>query len=101
MNAFERKAGMEASTQIVPFLLSSAFGLLSGIMFNLIVGNLDGAGYLVEQLNLGLVEIPFIVLCAVIVRKYGWRSGILFCVFGIGVSATFFYHEKSITPVVF
>ncbi|MBT4482776.1 MAG: DUF2232 domain-containing protein [Candidatus Latescibacteria bacterium] len=82
-------------------LLTLFLGLFSGFLFAFIVGSLDAADYLMEQISIGIVEVPFIILFAVFDRKYGWKD-CLFCVFlGIVVTTTMTIENKSILPVVY
>ncbi len=78
-----------------------SLGFLSGAVFTVIVGSLDTTSYLVEQLSIGLVEVPFIVFCAVCERKYGWRNFLLYVFLGTFASILLTFSEKSITPVIF
>ncbi|MFC1692311.1 DUF2232 domain-containing protein [Candidatus Latescibacterota bacterium] len=82
-------------------LLSVVLGLLSGILFSFIVGSLDTPDYLFEQISIGFIEIPFIILYAVYERKYGWERALLAVFIGSASALAMDYQYLSITPVVF
>ena len=92
---------MVISIPIVRQMFKITLGLLSGAVFTVIVGSLDTSGYLVEQLSIGFVEVPFIVFCAVVKRKFGWKNVLLYVFLGTFVSILLSLSEKSITPAVF
>ena len=51
---------MALSTPKTSLMFGILLGLLSGVLFTIILGHLDTSDYLVEQLSIGFVEIPFI-----------------------------------------
>ena len=91
-----------ADTDIVKGYAVSAFsGLGAGALFSWIVGDFNAADYLIEFMSIGPLEIPFILACMVLVRKYGWRSGIFFTVSGLVASILLFRSTESVAPLVF
>lgn len=82
-------------------LIVPGIGFAAGLGFSLLIGGLDPARYLLEELTLGPFEIPFIVLAAVCTRLYGLRAGIVFSLFGALGSAAPFLTEYSSTIVIF
>ena len=61
---------MAFPAQIDRRLLILFLGLISGFLFTFIVGSLDAADYLMEQLSIGVIEVPFIILFAVLAPVY-------------------------------
>ena len=92
---------MASSASKVSIMYWVGFGIISGVLFTLIVGHINIATYIFDQLGIGLFEIPLIISFAVFVRKFGWKKGGICAVFGAGISAAILFPEKSITPVVF
>ena len=92
---------MVIPAQIDRRLLTLFFGLFSGFLFTFIVGSLDTADYLMEQLSIGIIEVPFIILFAVFDRKYGWKHCLFFVFLGIVISVILTFENKSITPVIY
>ena len=82
-------------------LLTAGAGLFGGFLFTWIVGDLNAAHYLIELMSIGPLEIPFVILVAVIVRKYGWHVGLVYSLLGTAVSLLMFSPEISATPVIF
>lgn len=76
-------------------------GFVAGLAFSYILGDLDPERYLIKELTLGPVEIPFIVLTAVCTRKYGWLAGFGLSLFGGLGSAALFLPGYSATPVIY
>ena len=76
-------------------------GLGAGLLFAFIVGDLDSPTYLIEQLSIGFIEVPFVVIAALIVRKFGWKYGFLYAFCGSVLSSAFMESIGSITPIVF
>ncbi|MFA6470602.1 MAG: DUF2232 domain-containing protein [Candidatus Latescibacterota bacterium] len=75
--------------------------MLSGLFFALLMGGMDASGYLLNQLTIGPAEIPFIALAAFIARKYGWKTGIVYTVFGIIGTCSLLIPDLTLTPGVF
>ncbi len=82
-------------------LLLHLTGLIFGLVFTYIVGYLDTADYLIEQWSIWILEIPSIVLIAVMVKKTGWRRFLFYAVFGVLSSWSLTFGEGSITPLVY
>ena len=76
-------------------------GIVAGLAFSFILGDLDPSRYLIVELTFGPVELPFIVLAAVCTRKYGWLAGIVFSLLGGLGSAAPFLTGHSVTPMIF
>jgi len=82
-------------------MINAVLGVCAGFLFTYIVGSLDTADYLIEQMSIWIIEVPFMILAAVVARKFGWR---LFLVFlGTGMLSTAFltYGDGSIASFVF
>ncbi|MBN1290470.1 MAG: DUF2232 domain-containing protein [Candidatus Latescibacteria bacterium] len=92
---------MTTSAQIHKLLVSSGAGIFAGALLTWIVGDFNAAYYLVELMSIGPLEIPFIVLAAVIVHKFGWQMGIVFTVSGTVVSMSMFVPEVSIASIIY
>ncbi len=87
--------------QSVHVLLGSCLSIFSGFLFTYIVGYLDPPFYLLEQMTIILIELPFVVLYAVLVRKHDWMMGCLYAFLGTVVSFVLTFQSMSITPIVF
>lgn len=92
---------MTVSSPLARTGLAVAAGLGAGGLFAFIVGDLDAPTYLIEQLSIGFIEVPFVVVAALIMRKFGWRYGLLFTFTGAVIASAFMPTLGSITPVVF
>jgi len=82
-------------------LFGFLLGLFLGVLFTVILGSLDMSDYLVEQLSIGFVELPFIVFWAVFEKKYGWKNAFSYVLIGTVVSLLLSFQLKSITPMVY
>jgi len=83
------------------WILIPGAGLLSGLIFALLMGGMDASGYLLNQLTVGPAEIPFIALAALIARKYGWRMGVIYTVFGMTGTCSLLIPNLTLTPGIF
>lgn len=92
---------MDTSVRLHQYLLAAGAGIFGGAFFTWIVGDLNSAHYLIELMSIGPIEIPFVILAAVIVRKYGLNNGLVYSLIGITASAFMFTPNISMTPVVF
>lgn len=81
--------------------LTAGIGLCAGALFTWIMGNLDVAHYVVELMSISPLEIPFIVLAAVLVRKFTWFMGLVYILVGTAASFYMIFPNVSITSVVF
>ena len=87
--------------QSVQVLLGSCLSIFSGFLFTYIVGYLDPPFYLLEQMTIILIELPFVVFYAVLMRKHDWMMGCLYAFLGTVVSFVLTFQSMSITPIVF
>lgn len=92
---------MTVSSALARVGLAICAGLGAGGLLAFIAGDLDAPSYLIEQLSIGFIEAPFIVLAALIVRKFGWKYGFLYAFSGVAISSAFMDSIGSITPFVF
>jgi len=92
---------MDTSVRLHQSLLVAGTGIFGGAFFTWIVGDLNTAHYLIELMSIGPLEIPFVLLAAIIVRKYGWHNGLAYSIIGVAVSALMFTPNISMTPVVY
>ncbi len=88
------------SDKSAPIIIPGA-GLLSGIVFGLLFGDLDPYRFVVEELTMGPVEIPFIITAAYVLGRFGWKTGCAFTLLGALGSWVTFAPAISVTPVVF
>ena len=87
--------------QVVHLLLGSGLSLLSGILFTYIIGVLDSSQYLLEQMSIVLIELPFVVCYAVLVRKYDWLICCAYAFLGTAASFALIFPGNTVTPLVF
>ncbi len=83
------------------YVLAMAIGIPAGLLFAWIVGALDAADYLVEQLSIGVIEVPFAVAIAAFVRIHGWRAGSLLAVCGTAAAVALAPDPGLVTAPVF
>ncbi len=83
------------------WILSPGMGLLVGFIFSFLMGGIDPSRYLIEQMTIMPLEVPFIILTAVLVRKYGILPGAAYAVAGTVGSALPFFPAISIPPMIF
>jgi hypothetical protein len=76
-------------------------GLVTGVLFSFLIGELDAARYLVEELTFGPFEIPFIVAVALCVLKFGRLAGGVFALFGFIGSGVVFLPGFTTTSLIF
>ncbi len=76
-------------------------GFLLGIVFSLVFGDLDPYRFVVEELTMGPVEIPFILAAAYVIGRFGWKMEFVFTLCGVIGSWSAFAPSYSVTPVVF
>ncbi|MCE5249283.1 YybS family protein [bacterium] len=92
---------MVYSNRLNQLIVSLGAGVSAGALFTWIVGDIDAAHYVVEFLSIGPIEIPFIVLAAVLSRKYSWGMGAVYTLIGTAVSLFMAYPGFSVTSVIF
>ena len=83
------------------WILIPGAGLLAGLIFTLLMGSMDASRYLLNQLTIGPAEIPFIVLAAVVARKYGWINGGIYTIAGTAASCALLIPDLTLTPGIF
>jgi hypothetical protein len=76
-------------------------GLLAGSIFTLLMGSMDASRYLLNQLTIGPVEIPFIILAAIVARKYGRMHWSIYTVAGTAASCALLIPDLTLTPGIF
>ena len=92
---------MENSARTQQFPLTAGIGFIAGALFTWIVGELDGARYVIELLSIGPIEIPFVAAAAVLSRKYTWTVGLAYVITGMVASVLMLFPTVSITSVIF
>ncbi len=101
MILFGKKDTKTKQAQVVHLLLGSGLSLLSGILFTYIIGVLDSSQYLLEQMSIVLIELPFVVCYAVLVRKYDWLICCAYAFLGTAASFALIFPGNTVTPLVF
>ena len=97
----KRKIEMAIQSQFLYVLFGSFISLVMGVLFTFIVGDLNPPHYLLELMSQILVELPFIAIYALLVRKFDWLIGFVYLVLGSAASFAVVFPEMSITPIVF
>jgi len=101
MILFGKKDTKTKQAQVIHLLLGSGLSLLSGILFTYIIGSLDSSQYLLEQMSIVLIELPFVVCYAVLVRKYDWLICCAYAFLGTAASFALIFPGNPVTPLVF
>ena len=83
------------------WILLPGMGLVVGCLFSFLLGGIDPARYLIEQMTIMPLEVPFIVLAAVLARKYGILPGVAYAIAGTVGAVLPFLPAVSIPPMLF
>ena len=87
--------------QLVHIILGSGLSILLGVLFTFIIGDINASQYLLELMSMLLIEVPFVVLYAILVRKHDWLMGLVYASLGTAASFTVSIPVMSVTPIVF
>lgn len=83
------------------WILIPGMGLLVGCLFSFLLGGIDPARYLIEQMTIMPLEVPFIVLAAILVRKYGMLPGVVYSFAGVVGASLPFLPGISFLPMIY
>jgi len=92
---------MAYQAKLIHIMLGSSLSILLGVLFSFIIGDLNAFQYLLELMSMLLIEVPFIVIYAVLVRKCDWQMGLVYVLLGTAASFAISIPEMSITPIIF
>ncbi|MFC1607407.1 DUF2232 domain-containing protein [Candidatus Latescibacterota bacterium] len=92
---------MEYNERLKRFTFAVAAGISAGAFFSWMVGDIDAAHYVVELLSIGPLEIPFIVLAAIVTFKFSWKNSLAYIVLGTAGSFLLVYPSIIMTPLIF
>lgn len=76
-------------------------GLIAGYLSSFLLSGIDSARYLIEQLTVIPLEVPFSLIAGICVRKYGLHAGIVYVFAGVVGSFSPFYPEMPVTSLIF
>lgn len=92
---------MTHQAQLVRIMICSGLSIFLGVLFAFIIGDINAFQYLLEQMSILLIEVPFVVLYAILVRKHDWLMGLVYASLGTAASFAMSISEMSVTPVIF